>query len=341
MKKIVTIVMAILLAVNVSGCGSKEKPQSSATVQSSTQDSTQDSDTQKSEKLKIGILQQLEHTSLDLAKEGFIKALADGGYVDGENITIDFQNAQADQSNLLTMSQRFVNNKSDLILAIATGAAQSAAAQTKDIPILFTAVTDPVAAGLVNSNEAPGGNISGTNDMSPMEKQIELMLTLAPDTKTVGVMYTSSEDNSVMQAAAVKEILKKKGLTYIEQTVTSSNDVQQATQSIVTKCDAIYIPTDNTFASAMPIVGEITQKAKVPVICGEESPVKNGGLATLGLNYYNLGHQTGEMAVRVLKGEDISKLPVESQEKYSYLINGETAKAIGITVPDELKEFVK
>ncbi|MEG2928406.1 MAG: ABC transporter substrate binding protein [Oscillospiraceae bacterium] len=338
MKKLLAILLAMTMAVSMAGCSKEKAPDSAQDSGTAPKAETQKD---KKEKIKIGILQYMEHTALDEARDGFVAALKENGFVDGENIEIDFQNAQADQSNLLTMSQRFVNNKSDLILAIATGAAQSAAAQTKDIPILFTAVTDPVAAGLVNSNEAPGGNISGTNDMSPMEKQIELMLTLAPDTKTVGVMYTSSEDNSVMQAAAVKEILKKKGLTYIEQTVTSSNDVQQATQSIVTKCDAIYIPTDNTFASAMPIVGEITQKAKVPVICGEESPVKNGGLATLGLNYYNLGHQTGEMAVRVLKGEDISKLPVESQEKYSYLINGETAKAIGITVPDELKEFVK
>ncbi|MEG1895277.1 MAG: ABC transporter substrate-binding protein [Oscillospiraceae bacterium] len=341
MKKIVTIVMAILLAVNVSGCGSKEKPQSSATVQSSTQDSTQDSDTQKSEKLKIGILQQLEHTSLDLAKEGFIKALADGGYVDGENITIDFQNAQADQSNLLTMSQRFVNDKSDLVLAIATGAAQSVASQTKEIPILFTAVTDPLGAGLVNSNEAPGGNITGTNDVSPIKEQIELMLKLCPDIKTVGLLYSSSEDNSITQAKQVKEILAQKGLGVVEQTVTSSNDVQQATQSIVDKCDGIYIPTDNTFASAMPIVAAVVKKSKTPVVCGDIGMTQQGGLATLGLNYYNLGYQTGEMGIKILKGEKTETMAVQSLVKYDYIVNADMAQAIGVTIPEDLKQYAK
>lgn len=330
MKKLLSIALVAAMVLSLAGCQNKTDSQNS-----------QSQGGTEVEKIKIGVLQLVEHVALDEAREGFIKALADNGFVDGENIEIDIQNAQGDQSNLLTMSQRFVNQKSSLVLAIATGAAQSAAAQTKDIPILFTAVTEPVVAGLVTSNEVPGGNISGTNDMSPIKEQIELLLKLSSDVKTVGVLYTSSEDNSVLQAEIVKEVLEEKGLKFVEQTVTTSNDVQQATQSIVTKCDAVYIPTDNTFASAMPIVAEVTQKAGIPVICGEEGPVKNGGLATLGLNYFNLGYQTGEMAVRVLKGEDISKMPVESLTKYDYLINAETAKAIGVEIPEDLKEFVK
>lgn len=341
MKKLLAILLSTAMALSLAGCSNSNGEKDSESTNTITSTGTSTNSSTSEAKLKIGVLQFMEHEALDGARDGFIKALSDNGFVDGENIEIDLQNAQSDQSNLLTMSQRFVNSKSDLVLAIATGAAQSIAAQTKEIPILFTAVTDPIIAGLVNSNELPGENVSGTNDMSPIKEQIELMLKLAPQVKTVGVLYNSSEDNSVLQADMLKEILKEKGLEFIEQTVTSSNDVQQATQAIVSKCDAIYIPTDNTFATAMPIVSEITIKAKVPVICGEEGPVKKGGLATLGLNYFNLGYQTGEMAVRILKGEDVSKMPVESLAKYDYLINAQTAKDIGIEIPEDLQQYAK
>lgn len=329
-KKILAIITAATILIGMSACS--QKP--AATTQSTDAAST-------TERLKIGVLQYMEHVALDSAKEGFVKALADNGYIDGDTIDIDYQNSQGDQSNLMTMSQRFVNDKSELILTIGTGAAQSVAAQTTDIPVLFTAVTDPVVAGLVNSMEAPGANITGTNDMSPIKEQIELLMKLCPDIKTICVMYTSSEDNSVTQAKIVKEILEQKGIDYIEQTVTTSNDVQQATQAIVSKCDAIYIPTDNTFATAMPIVAGIVKESKTPVVCGDIGMVKEGGLATLGLSYYNLGYQTGEMAVRVLKGEDTATMPVESLIKYDYIISGEMAQAIGIEIPEEYKAYVQ
>ena len=302
-------------------------------------------------KVKIGILQQLEHVALDNAREGFVKALEDNGYVDGENLVLDIQNAQSDQSNLSTMSDRLVNEKNDIILAIATGAAQSVAGKTKDIPILITAVTDPVDAGLAESMEKPNTNVSGTSDASPIKEQIELMLRLKPDTKVVGLMYTSSEDNSVLQINQVKAILDDMNLEYVEQTVTNSNDVQQAAQSIVKKCDAIYIPTDNVLASSMAIVGSEAVREKVPVICGESGMVDNGGLATLGMvmsgglatlgiDYYNLGYQTGEMAIRILNGEDITTMQIETQKDYSYTINGDMADALGITIPAELQQYV-
>ena len=295
-----------------------------------------------SEPLKVGILQLIEHNALDSAREGFVQALADNGLTDGDTIVLDYQNAQGDPSNLSTMSQRFVNNNSDLVLTIATGAAQSMASNTTEIPILFTAVTDPVDAGLVASNEAPGGNVSGTNDMSPIAQQIDLMLQLKPETKTVGLLYNSSEDNSILQIDIVKGVLEEKGIAWVEQTVTNSSDVQQAAQSVVPKVDAVYLPTDNVIASAMPIVAQVANDAKVPVICGEENMVLSGGLATLGLNYYNLGYQTGEMAIRILvEGADISAMPVESQTDFNYVINGETAAAIGIEIPAELSEFVQ
>ncbi|MDI9482583.1 MAG: ABC transporter substrate-binding protein [Bacillota bacterium] len=293
------------------------------------------------ETYSIGIIQLVEHVALDSAREGFIDALKDNGYVDGQNITIDVQNAQGDQSNLSTISDRFVSNKADLILGIATPAVQSIAGKTSKIPILGTAVTDYVVAKLADSNEAPGGNVSGTTDMNPVKEQIDLLVKLVPDAKTVGVLYNSSEDNSILQAKMAKEAVETIGLSYVEVTVTNTNEVQQATQSIVDKCDAIYIPTDNTFASSMPVVHGVTSQSKTPVICGESGMVKSGGLATLGINYYDLGYQTGLMAIKILKGEaEPSSMPIESASGFDFAINGKVADEIGIEIPDDLKEYI-
>ncbi len=317
LTRILTLVLVVILAVVSAGCA-KEK------------------------KVTIGIIQYMDHVALDNAREGFINALKDNGYVDGENIVIDYQNAQGDQSNLTTISDRFVSNKVDLVLAIATPAAQSIAGRTKDIPILGTAITDYVSAKLAESNEAPGGNVSGTTDMNPIKEQIDLLVKLVPDSKTVGVLYTSSEDNSILQAALAKEAIENLGLTYTEVTVANSNDVQQATQSIVSKCDAIYIPTDNTFASAMPVVSGITTQSRTPVICGESGMVDNGGLATLGINYYDLGYQTGLMAVKVLKGEaKPATMPIESAKGFDFAINGAISEEIGLEIPEDLVQYVK
>lgn len=294
------------------------------------------------DEFSIGIIQYASHIALDEARNGFIDGLKDNGFVEGENLTIDYQNAQGDQSNLSTISDRFVNNKVDLVLAIATPATQAIAGKTTEIPILATAVTDYVAARLVDSNEAPGGNVSGTTDMNPVKEQIDLLVKLVPEAKTVGVLYTSSEDNSIIQATMAKEAIENLGLEYVEVTVTNSNDVQQATQSIVDKCDAIYIPTDNIFSSAMPVVSGVTSQAKKPVICGEPEMLKGGGLATLGASYYDLGYQTGLMAVKVLKGEaEPANMPIESADKFEYAINGTVAEELGIIIPDDLKEYVK
>jgi putative ABC transport system substrate-binding protein len=291
--------------------------------------------------LNIGIIQYMDHVALDSAREGFVAALNDNGYVDGENITIDLQNAQGDQSNLSTISDRFVSNNADLVLAIATPATQAIAGKTTEIPILGTAVTDYVTARLVDSNEAPGGNVTGTSDMNPIKEQIDLLVQLVPDAKTVGVLYTSSEDNSILQAGIAKEAIEKLGLKYVEVTVTNSNDVQQAAQSIVSQCDAIYIPTDNVFASAMPVVHGVTSQSKTPVICGESGMVNTGGLATLGINYYDLGYQTGLMAVKILKGEaEPATMPVETATGFDFAINGTVAEEIGLQIPADLQQYV-
>lgn len=319
--KILTLLLVIAVITAMSGCSSI---------------------TGKSKTKNIGIIQFADFVALDNARIGFIDALKDNGYVDGENIKLDIQNAQGESSNLSTISDRFVGNKVDLVLAIATPAAQSIAGKTTEIPILATAVTDFVSARLVNSNEAPGGNVSGTTDMNPIKEQIDLLVKLSPEAKTVGVLYTSSEDNSVLQAALAKEAIEKLGLKYVEITVSNSNDVQQATQSIVDRCDAIYIPTDNTFASAIANVNNVTSKSKTPVIVGESGMVEGGGLATLGINYYDLGYQTGEMAVKILKGvAKPANMPIEASAKFDFTINGTTAEEIGMQIPADLQQYVK
>lgn len=295
-----------------------------------------------SDKVTVGIVQYMDHVALDEARKGFVDALADNGYKDGENLSIDLQNAQGDQSNLSSISDRFVNNNMDLILAIATPAAQAVAGKTTEIPILATAVTDYEAARLVKSNDAPEGNVSGTTDMSPIKEQIDLLIKLAPDAKTVGVLYTSSEDNSIIQANMAKKAIAAAGLKYEEVTVSNSNEVQQATQAIVDKCDAIYIPTDNVFASAMPVVNGIASQSKTPVITGETGMAMAGGLGSLGINYYDLGYQTGLMGVRVLKGEaEPATMPIEPANKFNYVINGTTAGEIGAVIPEDLQEYVQ
>lgn len=325
-KTVMLLMLTALLALGTGCAGSQEA----------------DSQSAEEKVINIGIIQYVEHVALDSAREGFIAALADNGYVDGKNIKIDLQNAQADQSNLSTISDRFVSNNADLVLAIATPATQAIAGKTADIPILGTAVTDYVAARLVDSNDAPGGNVSGTTDMNPIKEQIDLLVKLVPDAKTVGVLYTSSEDNSVIQAKIAKEAIEKLGLKYVEVTINNSNDVQQAAQSIVTQCDALYLPTDNVIASAMPVIHGVTAVSKTPVICGESGMVDNGGLATLGINYYDLGYQTGLMGVKILKGEaEPASMPIESASKFDFAINGTVANEIGITIPEDLKQYVK
>ncbi|NLV58903.1 MAG: ABC transporter substrate-binding protein [Clostridiales bacterium] len=289
----------------------------------------------------IGIIQYVQHVALDSAREGFVQALADNGFVDGQNIALDVQNAQADASNLATISDRFVANNVDLVLAIATPAAQSIAGKTTTIPILGTAITDYEVARLVSSNQNPGTNVSGTTDMNPVADQIKLIKELFPQTRTVGLIYTSSEDNSILQAKMAKEAVEAEGMSYKEVTVSSSNDVQQATQSIVDNCDAIYIPTDNVLAASISVVYEVTTAARKPVICGEAGMVEGGALATLGINYYDLGYQTGLMALRVLAGEDVSTMAVETASKMDYTFNSTYAEAIGFTIPEKYQAYAK
>lgn len=284
-----------------------------------------------SEVKHVGVLQVVQHPSLDKAYKGFKKGLKEEGFVEGENLKIDYQNAQNSQDNLKSMSEKLVNEKSDLILGIATPAAQSLANATQDIPTVVTAVTDLKAAKLVKSNAKPGRNITGTTDMVSIDKQIELLLSIVPKAKTIGVMYNAGESNSKIQADLAIAALKKAGVKVLVKTANTTNDVQQVTETLAGKVQGIYVPTDNTFASASSIIGKVVKEKKIPLVAGSTDQVKTGGLASIGIDYESLGEQTGKMAAKILKGKaKPADMPVEKANELKLVVNKEMAKALGI-----------
>ena len=280
---------------------------------------------------KIGILQLVQHTALDAANEGFIAALDEAGI----QYDLDSQNASGDRSACQTVASKFANDKKDLILAIATPAAQAVAGAVTDTPVLITAVTDPAESGLVDDNQKPGGNVTGTSDLTPVKEQIDLLKQILPDAKKVGILYCSAESNSEIQAQMAREAIEAAGMTSQDFTVSSSNEIQTVVQSMVGKVDAIYAPTDNTIAAGMTTVGMVAGDNNLPVICGESGMVDNGGLATYGIDYYQLGYMTGQQAVRILtEGASPADMPIEylPVEKCELTVNEETAATLGIDV---------
>jgi len=290
------------------------------------------------EEYEIGISQFVEHPSLDLAREGFIDQLAEEGFIEGENIKIDLQNAQADFSTAQTIAQRFNQNKVDLVLAIATPSAQTAANVLKNTPVLITAVTDPVEAGIVQSMEKPGANITGTTDMNPVAKQLELIRDFLPEVKDIGILYNPGEVNSTVQVKLAKEKAKEMGINLEEATVSNSSEVSLAVSSLVDNVDAIYVPTDNIIVSAMPTVLQTAHNRQVPVFASENNSVEQGAIATLGIDYYQLGKQTGSMAARILNGSNPAEMPVESSKQLKLYINKKSAEEINLKIPEDLLE---
>lgn len=327
MKRTKSVVLALFLAVMLlmagAGCSSAGK------------DSNQAPDDKK---IRIGIVQIVEHPSLNTIRESFIAQLAENGFKDGENVTIDYQSAQGDQTNLKTICQKFSNNKYDMIVAIATPSAQAAVGETKDIPVVFSACTDPVGSGLVASLEKPGANVTGTSDAVSAEKIMELARRITPDIKTVGALYNSGETNSISVINNLKQYAQKNGLKVTDATVTNSSEVQQAAISLAGKVDAIFSPIDNTVASAMPVVSQVANKAKVPVYVGADSMVADGGLATYGINYQVLGQETANIAAEILQGKNPGDIPVKTITDVQIYLNQTTADAIGITIPKDVAE---
>lgn len=319
-KKILAAALVVALGVTAfAGCGSKKEGDKKM--------------------LKIGIIQHAPHPALDAAREGFIDGLKKAGYVDGENIKIKYENASAEVATGQTIADTFANDHMDLILAIATPSAQAVAKKIKDVPILVTAVTDPADAGLVNSNDDVGGNVTGTSDLSPVKAQIEMIPEIKPDAKTVGILYCSAEDNSKLLAKMARDVIEDLGMKAEDFTVQNTNDVQSVVESMVGKVDVIYAPTDNIISSSMSTVSEVATKNKIPIIAAEEEQVKNGALCTKGLNYFKLGEQTAEMAVKILKGEKTpAQMPIEYQKDTTVAVNEDVAKKLGI---NNIKDLIK
>lgn len=283
----------------------------------------------------IGITQLIEHPSLDKARNGFIKALEDKGYKDGENIKIDYQNAQNDMLTTQTIANKFVSDKKDLIYAVSTPSAQAAYNSTKDIPILITAVTDPVAAGLVKSLDKPEGNLSGTSDYISIYKNLELIKTLVPKAKTIGVLYSTSEVNSKIQVEMLKKYASKNNYKVVEKGISSSNEINQAISSLSKNIDVLYVPTDNLIVSSMPIVSKIATYNKIPVIASEDGSVKSGALACQGIDYEKLGYKTGEIAVKVLNGEKVSNIPISTLDDTQIIINEDVLNLLSMKKPND------
>ncbi|MBP3585465.1 MAG: ABC transporter substrate-binding protein [Peptococcaceae bacterium] len=293
---------------------------------------------------KVGVVQLVQHGALDQANAGMIAGLADNGFVEGENLVVKQENAQNDQSNLQSIAQSFIADEVDLILAIATPAAQVMAANTEEIPIVGTAITSFEGAGLVESDEAPGYNVTGTNDMNPVEEQVNLLLQLKPDAKVIGTIYTAAEVNSQIQVDLLDKVAAAKGLTVEKRTIQNVNDIQQAAQSLVGVADALWLPTDNNVASAMPNVVGVTDPAGIITITGEESMTVAGGTATYSFSYYDIGYNAGVMAAQILKGEaDPATLPVQSPkaEDLTAVLNMEAIASLGVEVPQDLLDSAK
>lgn len=287
----------------------------------------------KKDVFRIGISQFITHQSLDATREGFVDELAKQGYIEGENIEIDLQNAQGEQRNLKTISQQLAES-SDVVLAIATPSAQSLANTTQTTPVIFSAVTDPVSAKLVESREHPGGNVTGTSDQSSdaISTQINLIKKVLPKAKTIGILYTQSEPNSVVQKDEAKRLLEEKGFTVVEKTILDSNNVKAAAESLMAEVDMVFVPTDNIISSTMETVKQVSIKHKVPVFGGSTEMIAVGGLYNYGTNYEELGRQTARMLIRVLKGEKPENIAVELPEKLELHTNQEMADALGIDI---------
>lgn len=282
------------------------------------------------ESYTIGISQLVQHPALDAATAGFKQAVEDAGL----NVEWDEQNANGEQANALTIAQTFATKGVDLVLAVATPAAQAAAQALPDIPVLFTAVTDAESADLVESNEAPGGNITGTSDMAPIDEQLKLLQEIVPDAKKVGIVYASGEVNSQVQVDAATEAAAELGLEIVTKTVSTASEIQQATEALG-DVDAIYVPTDNMVVSGIAALIQVAEAKQIPVIGAEAGTVEGGAVATLGIDYEKLGYQTGEMAVKILtEGADPATMPVEVSKEFTYVVNPGAAERMGVTIPE-------
>lgn len=287
----------------------------------------------------IGVLQFVSHPALDDIYKGMVDSLAKEGFKDGETANIVFQNGQADQSKLTSMSQHLINEKSNILVGIATPAAQALANQTQEIPIVLGAISDPKSAGLVEDNNHPGGNITGVSDQSPVEAQLELVKEILPSSKKMGILYSSAEDNSAYQAEKITTEAKKSGFDVKSYPVPSTNEISQMMQVMSKEVDFVYLPTDNTMANAMQTIVDVANQYKIPVIPSVDTMVEQGGLATVGINQYELGVKTGEMVASILKGESKpATTSIYTFDSGDIIINQKQADFLNISINQSIKD---
>jgi putative ABC transport system substrate-binding protein len=321
MKKMLAAIMAGVMAVVVlTGC-------------------TAPGEAKENERYRIGIVQPVDHPSLNRSRDSMVEELERLGM--GDRIEITMQNANGDMSLLQSIMQNLIGERVDMIVAIATPAAQAALSSTSDIPIVFAAVSNPVEAGLVKDPSRPEGNVTGVSNSIPVEDIIELSKVLTPDVKTYGFLYNSSEINSAASIDNTKEYCDREGIPYREVSITSTADIQQAVSSLVGQVDALFTPNDNMVASAMATYSQVATEAGIPIYVGADSMVADGGLATVGIDYNLLGEQTGRMIARIIDGESIGENPVETVSEYANVINVGIADKLGVRIPEELQnDFV-
>ena len=339
-NKIAALGLALTLMISAfTACGGNK--QSSTTSGSTAKSGSQTASTGK---VTVAIGQFAEHGSLDNCREGFIKGLAEGGYKEGENLEIIYENASADSGMAAQIANNFVAKKVNLICAITTPMAQISytTAKDTDIPVIYTAITNPIAAGLAKEDGTPVGNITGTSDKLPIKKQLEMIRKVMPDAKNIGILYCTSEVNSEMSVKEYKEAAKEFGFEIIEQAVTSPADVPLATDNILTKVDCLNNITDNTVVNSLDIVLDKAKTAGKPVFGSEIEQVKKGCVASVGLDYVLVGEETGKMAAKVLKGEaKASEMKFITFEEADLYGNEEAAKAYGLILPEGYKEVSK
>ncbi len=332
MKKLKMLLSFLLISIMfIAGCQGNSTP-----------DASKEKFESSSGKKKVAIIIPMDHLAMNATKDGICKALLDEYGEDGVDIIV--KNANGEDSLLNTILSEVIGSKPDLIMPIATGPSQVAATSTSEIPIVYSAVTDPVQAGLNSSWDKADKNVTGVSDMADIEAVIDFGLELYPNAKTFGLVYNSAEVNSIVQIETAKNILDEKGLAYQEGTITNTSELQQVVENLAEKVDIFYAPTDNDVSSAMPIFQQVANKHKLPIFPGASTMVESGGTGTVGLDYYDLGLQAGAMAIRILNGESIADNPPELVAKVKKILNEDQVAALDLKVPDDIAaevEFVK
>ncbi|MCJ8010919.1 ABC transporter substrate-binding protein [Paenibacillus sp. KQZ6P-2] len=335
-KMLLSVVMSALLVTAAAGCGNQGDKKSEV-------EGTGGSQTEK-KTYKIAISQIVEHPSLDATREGFLAALKDAGITEGDNLTVNYKNAQGDSANNLSIAQTIASEKEDLVLAIATPSAQAIVQQVKDKPVLFAAVTDPLDAKIVSNLDKPGGNVSGVSDTNPaaVQKLMDFVAKNFPNIKTVGLVINEGEPNAVVMAKNAEDALSKHNIKLVKAAVTNTSEVKQAAQSLVGRADAIFITLDNMVVSGADTIIQVANENHIPFFSSDRDTVEKGAFATVGFKYYDHGYQVGQMAVDILKnGKNPGDMKVTMQDKLDLILNLKAAAAQGITVTDEMKNEVE